>query len=71
MEQQTLATITSACEAVAHDLADRVSVLATKSSAGTLSSDEKVEYEQIVRLNDLLSLLRLQATEYWAARVAS
>ncbi len=71
MEQQTLDKIDAACAAVAHDLADRVAALAAKSSAGTLSHDEHVEYERIVRLNDVLSLLKLQATEYWAPRVGS
>lgn len=32
---------------------------------------ERAEYEQIVRLNDLLSMLKLQTEEYWAPRIAS
>ena len=37
----------------------------------TISQDEQAEYEHIVRLNDLLSLLKLQTEEYWAPRIAS
>ena len=36
-----------------------------------VSNEERSEYEQIVRFNDLLSLLKLQAEEYWAPRIAS
>ncbi len=53
------------------DLSGRVTELALKSTAGTLSQDEQVEYEHIVRLNDLLSVLKLQTEEYWAPRIAS
>jgi len=61
----------SAFEAVEKDLSGRVAELAAKSTAGTLSQEEQAEYEQIVRLNDWLSLLKLQADEYWAPRIAS
>ena len=44
---------------------------AVKSSAGTLSQDEQAKYEHIVRLNELLSVLKLQTEEYWAPRIAS
>lgn len=71
MEQQTLDKLAAAIEAVAHDLAGRVAELARKSASGTLSTDEKSEYEQIVQLNDLLSLLKLQAESYWSPRLAS
>ena len=49
----------------------RVAELAAKSTSGTLSQEEQAEYEQIVRLNDLLSILKLQTEEYWAPRTAS
>jgi hypothetical protein len=71
MEKQTLDKLAAAFEAVEHDLGGRVAELAVKSASGTLSQDEQAEYEQIVRLNDLLSLLKLQAEEYWAPRIAS
>jgi 5'-deoxynucleotidase YfbR-like HD superfamily hydrolase len=71
MEKQTLDKLEAAIEAVEKDLSGRVAELAAKSSSGTLSQEEKSEYEQIVRLNDLLSLLKLQAEEYWAPRIAS
>ena len=53
------------------DFSGRVTELARKSTAGTLSQDEQAEYEHIVRLNDLLSVLKLQTEEYWAPRIAS
>ena len=71
MEKQTLDKLEAAFEAVEKDLSRRVEELAAKSSSGTLSQEEKFEYEQIVRLNDFLSLLKLQAEEYWAPCIAS
>lgn len=70
MEKQTLEKLEAAFAAVENDLSGRVTELATKSTAGTLSQDEQAEYEHIVRLNDLLSLLKLQTEEYWAPRIA-
>ena len=71
MEKQTLDRLTAAFKAVEKDLSVRVADLAAKSSSGRLSEEERAEYEQIVRLNDLLSMLKLQAEEYWAPRIAS
>jgi hypothetical protein len=71
MERQTLDKLEAAFEAVEKDLSVRVAELATKSTAGTLSQEDQAEYEHIVRLNDLLSLIKLQAEEYWAPRIAS
>jgi len=71
MEKQTLDKLAAALKAVEKDLSARVTELAAKSSSGKLSQEERAEYEQIVRLNDLLSLLKLQAEEYWAPRIAS
>jgi hypothetical protein len=71
MERQTLDKLEAAFEAVEKDLSGRVAELSAKSSCGTLSQEEQAEYEQIVRLNDLLSVLKLQAEEYWAPRIAS
>jgi hypothetical protein len=71
MERQTLDKLEAAFEAVEKDLSGRVAELAVKSTSGTLSLEEKAEYEQIVRLNDLLSILKLQAEEYWAPRIDS
>ncbi len=71
MEKQTLDKLAAALKAVEKDLSERVTELAAKSSSGRLSPEERAEYEQIVRLNDLLSLLKLQAEEYWAPRIAS
>jgi len=71
MEKQTLDRLTAVFKAVEKDLSARVADLAAKSSSGSLSEEERAEYEQIVRLNDLLSMLKLQAEEYWAPRIAS
>ncbi|HSF33148.1 MAG TPA: hypothetical protein VLK82_22100 [Candidatus Tectomicrobia bacterium] len=71
MKKQTLDKLEAAIEAVQSDLAGQVAELAAKSAAGSLSAEEKTEYEQLMRLNDLLSLLKLQAEEYWAPRIAS
>ena len=71
MERQTLDKLEAAFMAVEKDLSGRVAELSAKSSSGTLSQEEQAEYEQIVRLNDLLSMLKLQAEAYWAPRIAS
>jgi hypothetical protein len=71
MERQTLDKLEAAFEAVEKDLSGRMAELAAKSTTETLSQEAQAEYEQIVRLNDLLSLLKLQAEEYWAPRIAS
>jgi hypothetical protein len=71
MEKQTLEKLEAAFEAVEKDLSGQVAELAVKSTAGTLSQDEQAEYEHIVRLNDLLSMLKLQTEAYWAPRLAS
>ena len=71
MQKQTLDKLEAAFEAVEKDLSGRVAELAAKSTAGKLSQEEKTEYEHIVCLNDLLSLLKLQAEEYWSPRIAS
>ena len=71
MEKQTLDKLRVAIEAVKQDLSRRVAELAAKSTLGTLSDEEKAEYERIVCLNDLLSLLKLQAEEYWPPHIAS
>jgi hypothetical protein len=71
MGKQTLSQLTAAFKAVEKDLSGRVADLAEKSSSGQLSAEERAEYEQIVRINDLLSLLKLQAEEYWKPRIAS
>jgi hypothetical protein len=61
----------AAFQAVEKDLSGRVTELAAKSTTGALSQGEQAEYEQIVCLNDLLSVLKLQTEEYWAPRIAS
>ena len=71
MEKRTLEQLEEALTAVAIDLTPRVEELARKSTAGLLTPDERAEYAEIVLLNDSLSLLRLQAEEFWSLRAAS
>jgi transglutaminase-like putative cysteine protease len=71
MEKQTLALLDSALDAVRRDLSPRVRELAEKSTAGTLTPEEQAEYADIVRLNDTLSLLKLQAEDLSTVRAAS
>jgi len=71
MEKQTLVLLDSAVEAVRRDLSPRVGELARKSAAGTLTPEELTEYTEIVRLNDTLSLLKLQAEDLSILRTAS
>jgi hypothetical protein len=70
-ERQTLDKLVAAFVAMEKDLSGRVTELAAKSTSGTLTQDEQAEYEQIVRLNDLLSILKLQAEEYRSPHIAS
>jgi hypothetical protein len=71
MERKTLDKLEAAFKAVEKDLSGWVAELSAKSSSGTLSQEEQAEHEQIVRLNDLLSILRFQAEAYWTPRIAS
>jgi hypothetical protein len=71
MEKQTLQQLEAALEAVSRDLAPRVEDLARKSTEGTLTPDEQKEYADVVRLNDMLSILKLEAEDFWSVRAAS
>jgi hypothetical protein len=71
MERKTLEQLDAALDAIREDLSPRVEELARKSTAGELSPKESLEYAEIVRLNDTLSLLKLQTEELGAARAAS
>jgi hypothetical protein len=71
MEKQTLALLNSALDAMRRDLSPRVEELAQKSTSGSLTAEERAEYAEIVRLNDTLSLLKLQAEGLSAIRAAS
>jgi len=71
MEKETLDLLGAALEAVRVDLSPRVEELAQKSSAGTLTPEEQAEYGEIVRLNDTLTLLKLQAEDLSVIRAAS
>lgn len=71
MDKRTLEQLEAALSAVSRDLSPRVEELATKSIEGVLTPEEREEYAEIVRLNDTLSLLKLQTEEFWAVRAAS
>ena len=71
MEKRTLEQLEAALEAVGSDLSPRVEELAQKSTDGLLTSEESQEYAEIVRLNDMLSLLKLQAEAFRTIRAAS
>ena len=71
MEKETLDLLDAALETVRGDLMPRVAELAQKSSAGTLTHEERREYAEIVRLNDTLSVLKLQAADLSAVHAAS
>lgn len=71
VKKRTLEQLEAALDAVSRDLAPRAEELAHKSTEGTLTPDEHREYEEVVRLNDRLSLLKLEAEEIWMVRAAS
>ena len=71
MERRTLEQLEAALDAVGRDLAPRVEELAQKSTQGALTPEEQSEYAELVRLNDRLSLLKLEAEELWTMRAAS
>lgn len=71
MEKRTLEQLEAALDAVSKELAPRVEELAQKSTGGVLTPEEHQEYAEVVRLNDTLSLLKLQAEEFWTMRAAS
>ncbi len=71
MQKHTLDLLDTALDAVREDVVPRVEELARKSADGSLSAEDQAEYSELVRLNDTLSLLKLQAEELLAVRVAS
>jgi len=71
MQTHTLDLLDTALDAVREDVVPRVEELARKSADGTLSAEDQAEYSELVRLNDTLSLLKLQAEQLLAVRVAS
>lgn len=71
MERRTIEQLEAALNAVSKDLAPRVEELARKSAAGILTPEELKEYAEVVRLNDMLSLLKLETEEFWGLREAS
>lgn len=71
MEKRTLEQLEAALAAVGNDLSPRVEELAQKSTEGQLTPEESQEYAEIVRLNDMLALLKLQAETLRTVRAAS
>ncbi len=57
MEKRTLEQLEAALDAVGKDLSQRVEDPSPKSTAGLLTPDERQESSEIVRLNDMLSIL--------------
>lgn len=64
IDKRTLDLLDATLEAFSKDLAPRVAELAQKSSAGSLSPKEYEEYAQIVRMNDMLSEIKLEADDF-------
>jgi hypothetical protein len=60
MDKRTLEQLESALSRAGVDLAARVEELAAKCMAGELTPSKRAEFENVVRLNDLLSCPRLQ-----------
>lgn len=71
MDKRTVEQLEAALNAVSLDLSPRAEELAQKSTEGALTPKEQEEYAEIVRLNDTLSLLKLQTEEFWTVRTAS
>jgi len=71
MEKESLDLLDAALLAVRGDLMPRVEEFAQKSFAGTLTPEEQGEYAENVRLNDTLSVLKLQAEDLSAVHAAS
>lgn len=71
MEKRTIEQLQAALAAIRTDLTPRVEELAQKSTEGRLTPEEQREYAEMIRLNDVLSLLKLQTEEFWAMRAAS
>jgi hypothetical protein len=71
MKRHTIEQLEAALKAVSNDLAPRVEELARKSTEGVLTPEEHREYTEVVRLNDMLSLLKLETEEFWTMRAAS
>jgi hypothetical protein len=71
MKKRTIEQLEAALRAVSNDLAPRVEELAQKSTEGVLTPEEHREYAKVVRLNDMLSLLKLETEEFWTMRAVS
>ena len=69
--RRTLEQLAAALDAVGNDLSPRVEELARKSTEGQLTTEESDEYVDIVRLNDMLGPLELQAEAFRSLRAAS
>ena len=67
MQKHTLDLLDTALDAVREDVVPRAEELARKSEDGTLSAEDQAEYADLIRLNDTLSLLKLQAEELLAS----
>lgn len=70
MRQRILEQLAAALDAVGHDRSPRVEELARKTTEGQLTPEESQVYAEIVRLNDMLGLLELQADALRTVRAA-
>jgi hypothetical protein len=61
VKKRTLEQLEAALDAVGNDLSPRVEELAQRSTEGQLTPEESQEYAEIVRPNDILCLLKLEA----------
>ncbi len=66
MHHETLEELEVALSKIGAELAPRASELAEKSSDGTLTPEERREYEDLVQLNNRLSLAKVEAQVVWA-----
>jgi len=71
MTQRTLDQLEAALDVVRNDLSPRVEELAERSTDGELTTEESHEYAEIVRLNDMLGLLKLRAEALRTVRAVS
>jgi hypothetical protein len=71
MKKHTLDQLEAAFRAIRSDFAPRAEELARRSTDGALTPEEHQEFSELVRLNDLLSLLKLETEAFCTVRAAS
>ena len=71
MQTRIFEQLEAALNAVRQNMAPRVDALARKSTTGQLTPEEHMEYVGVVRFNEVLSLLKLEAEELRILRPSS